>query len=82
LIYQFELGEKLSFIADDNPVRFNLYSPGHHIPVIASQAIYDNNTDYVLILAWRHRYPIVKRHQAFLERGGHFIVPVPEVEVI
>lgn len=82
LLYQFDLGDKLSFIADDNPVRQDLFSPGLHIPVKPAQAIYDGGVDYVLILAWRHGQAIMSKHPEFLARGGHFIVPLPEVEVI
>ena len=82
LLYQFELGDKLSFIADDNPTRQDLFSPGLHIPVKPPQEIYDSGVDYVLILAWRHGQAIMSKHPEFLARGGHFIVPLPEVEVI
>lgn len=82
LIYHFGLRDMLSFIADDNPQRHNLFSPGHHIPVLSPQVIYEQKPDYILILAWRYYEPIVKKHPAYLEQGGHFIVPLPRVEVI
>lgn len=82
LIYQFDLGEVLSFIVDDNPSRQGLFSPGLHIPVVGPQALYERKPDYVIILAWRFSKPILKKHQAFLAQGGHFIVPLPKVEVV
>ncbi len=82
LIYHFDLGDKLNFIVDDNPRKHNRFSPGYHIPVLSSHAIYDQNPDYVLILAWNYAEPIIGKHQTFLERGGHFIVPVPKIEII
>ena len=60
----------------------NLFSPGYHIPVLSSQALYERKPDHVLILAWRYFEPIIKKHQAFLDQGGHFIVPLPEIGVI
>ena len=81
-IYYFGLGDALSFLVDDDPRNQNLFSPGHHIPVLTSQALYDRKPDYVLILAWRYTEPIVKKHQKYLDQGGHFIVPMPEVRVI
>lgn len=81
LLYYFELSDLLSFIVDDNPVRHNRYSPGHHIPVFSSDVLYERNPDYVLVLAWRYFEPIRKRHQKFVDQGGQFIVPLPEVEV-
>jgi SAM-dependent methyltransferase len=82
LIYHFELSDKLSFIVDDNPTKQNSFSPGHHIPVLSPQAIYERKPEYVLILAWQYAEPIKEKHHAFLEQGGHFIVPLPRVEVI
>jgi len=82
LIYHFGLGDLLEFIVDDNPAKQNRFSPGLHIPVFSSQALYERKPDYVVVLAWRYVDPIVKRHVAFLDHGGHFVVPVPKVEVI
>ncbi|MEG4799124.1 class I SAM-dependent methyltransferase [Microcoleus sp. ARI1-B5] len=82
LLYHFELNDLLSFLVDDNPVRHNLFTPGHHIPVLPSQALYDRKPDCVVILAWRYAEPIMKKHQAYLNQGGHFILPLPEISVI
>lgn len=82
LLYHFGIGDELSFIVDDNPAKQNLYSPGYHIPVLPSHAIYARKPDIVLILAWRFSEPIIDKHRAYLDQGGHFIVPLPEIQVI
>ena len=41
LLTHFELGSVLDFLVDDNPLKQGLFSPGHHIPVLASQAMYE-----------------------------------------
>lgn len=82
LIYHFDLGGLLNFLVDDNPLRQNLLSPGHHIPVLSPEVMYDKRPDYVLVLAWRFAEMIMKKHQPYLDQGGHFIVPLPKVEVI
>ncbi|MBE9116860.1 class I SAM-dependent methyltransferase [Lusitaniella coriacea LEGE 07157] len=82
LLYYFELSELLSFLVDDNPIRHDLFSPGHHIPVLPSQELYERKPDYVLILAWRYAEPIMSKHQAYLAQGGHFIQFLPELKVI
>jgi SAM-dependent methyltransferase len=82
LVYHFELGDLLSFIVDDNPERQGLFSPGYHIPVLPPRTIYERRPDHIVVLAWRFYEPILKRHQAYLDRGGHFIVPLPEFRVI
>ncbi|HLF18650.1 MAG TPA: class I SAM-dependent methyltransferase [Candidatus Omnitrophota bacterium] len=82
LIYLFELADYLSLIVDDNPARFDLYTPGHHLPVMSSDVLYEKNPDYVLILAWRYQESIIRKHQEYLNNGGQFIVPQPEFMVI
>ena len=82
LIYHFDLGDVMSFIVDDNPSRQGLFSPGFHIPVEAPLALYERKPDYVIVLAWRFSDLILEKHQAFLAQGGHFIVPLPKVEVL
>ena len=77
LIYHFDLGDRLAFIADDNPQRQGTLSPGHHIPVVPPDALYDRGTDAVLLLAWRYADAIIAKHQRFLQDGGRFIVPLP-----
>lgn len=80
LIYHFHLDPVLSFIADDNEQRQGLFSPGFHIPVLSPQALYEKKPDYVILLAWRYLSPILKKHQPYLNQGGHFIVPLPEIK--
>ncbi|VVB95741.1 UDP-4-amino-4-deoxy-L-arabinose--oxoglutarate aminotransferase [uncultured archaeon] len=82
LIYQFDFGDLIDFLVDDNPVKYNVLSPGLHIPVLPSHVIYEKKPDYILIFAWRYAEPIMKKHQKYLEQGGHFILPLPSIEII
>ena len=82
LLFHFGLGEFLDFLVDDNPVKQGLYSPGYHIPVYAPDALYEKRPDYVVLLAWRFDKQMKAKHRAYLENGGHFITPLPELEVI
>lgn len=82
LLFHFNLGSVLDFIVDDSPLKQNLFTPGHHIPVLPPQAIYERKPDYLLILAWNFSQSILKNHRAFRDQGGHFIVPLPEMEVV
>ena len=80
LMHHFGIGpDIIDFIVDDSPLKQNLYAPGLHIPVLPSQAIYDQKPDAVIILAWNFAEPIMKNHARYLEQGGQFIVPLPKV---
>jgi len=81
LMYNFGLGsEEIDFIVDDSPLKQGLFTPGTHIPVLSPNALYDRQPDYVLILAWNFAKPIMEKHYSFLEGGGCFIVPLPELK--
>ncbi len=83
LMYEFELNnEIIDFIIDDNPLKQNTYTPGLHIPVLDSSSLETYKPDYLLILAWNFAESIINKNKNFLEQGGHFIVPLPEVNVI
>ena len=74
----------LECIVDESPWKQGLYSPGHHLPVVAPEILYDDGAarpDYALILAWNFAESIMSKHRAFLEGGSHFIVPLPTVVV-
>lgn len=67
--------EHLAFVADATPSKAGRLTPGTHIPVVAEggrpdPAIY-------LLLAWNYLGSVLRREQAYLARGGRFIVPFP-----
>ena len=82
LIAQMNLGKVISCIVDDSPDKQNKLSPGDHIPILPTKALYEKMPDYAFILAWIHARPIIQNNREYLERGGHFIVCVPELQII
>ena len=82
LIYHFGIGEYLDFLIDDNPAKQGRFSPGLHIPVYPPTVLNERKPDYVVILAWRFAEVIIQKHNEFINRGGKFIVPVPEFKMI
>jgi SAM-dependent methyltransferase len=77
LIYHFEIGEYLDYLIDDNLAKQERFSPGLHLPVLATSALYDRKPDYVIILAWRYADQIISNNEDYMGLGGTFIVPVP-----
>ncbi|MCI0411454.1 class I SAM-dependent methyltransferase [bacterium] len=73
---------ELEYIADDSPLKQNLFTPGSHIPVSSPDRLSVDRPDYVLILAWNFADSIMERLSSFRSSGGKFILPVPSPEVI
>ena len=83
LMYQFDMGpDMIDFIVDDSPLKQKLFSPGMHIPVLPSEALYSKRPDAVVVLAWNFAESIIEKHAAFVEQGGQFIVPLPTVRIV
>ncbi len=82
LLYFWQLGDIVSYLFDDNPIKFNTFSPGHHIEVMDSKALTSKQPDYVIIFAWRYADPIIRKHHHYSSLGGKFILPLPTIELI
>ena len=82
LMYHFELAPYLDYLVDDNVLKHGTFSPGHHIPVYPSTRLYEDNSAYVLVLAWQHQTSIIEKHKALLDMGVKFIIPLPIMDLI
>ncbi len=74
--------ELLDFVVDRNTHKQGRYMPGVDLPILAPEALLERQPDYVVILPWNFRDEIIEQQQEYLSRGGKFIVPVPEPEVV
>lgn len=72
----------LDFLADRNVLKQGRLSPGMHIPVVSPEEIDRQSPDYLLILAWNFADEIMAQQDGFRQRGGRFIIPIPEPRVV
>ncbi len=82
LLHLFELGDRIHFLVDDNPLKHNTVSPGYHLPVYPSTALCEYSIKYALILPWRFSESIVSRNRVFMENGGRFLEVYPEPSLV
>jgi hypothetical protein len=82
LMYHYELFDKLDYLIDDNSKKHGLYSPGCHLEVKPSSVLYDEKPDVVVVLAWQYANPITSKHERYVDNGGRFVIPLPELKVI
>jgi len=83
LMHHFDIGpEEIDYIVDDSKWKQNLYTPGKKIKILPVNNMYEDNPDYVLILAWNFADFIIKKNKKFHDNGGKFIVPLPKVKII
>ena len=69
-------------IAEVNEEKFGCFTPGTNIPIVSEAEAHNMRPDYFLVLPWHFREGILRREKDFLNSGGHFIFPFPEIEII
>jgi SAM-dependent methyltransferase len=83
LLPRFGLIDKIDFVVDDDPNKERtLEGPGYAIPVGRPQMLLEKNPAAVVVFAWRYADAIVKGNAAYLNAGGRFIIPLPDVRII
>ena len=68
--------------ADRNPQKWGCRTPGTGIQIISEAQARSEAPDYFLVLPWHFFQEFSARERAFLDAGGRFILPLPEVRVI
>jgi len=82
LNHMMDLNCFFSFIVDDNPDRQGRLSPGFHIPVTSKNNLTLEQPELVVISSWRFSSEIISKNKEYLEAGGRFLVPLPDLKVI
>jgi SAM-dependent methyltransferase len=70
------------FAADRNPDKHGSETIGTRIPIISEEHSRELQPDYYLVLPWHFMDEFLERESEFLERGGQFIVPMPQVRIV
>ncbi|MBB5958556.1 methylation protein EvaC [Saccharothrix tamanrassetensis] len=74
--------ELVEFVCDTTPAKQGRVTPGAHIPVRESAAFSQPYPDYALLFAWNHAEEVMAKEQEFRDRGGKWILYVPDVRIV
>jgi SAM-dependent methyltransferase len=75
-------GRTLEWCADRNVHKHGRFMPGVHVKVVPAERVLEDQPDYLLILPWNFKGEIMEQQREYAARGGRFIVPVPEPQII
>lgn len=73
---------QISYIADRNPKKYNLYTPGTKIKIISEKISRNLKPDYYLVLPWHFKKEILSREKKIRKKGTKFIFPLPKLRII
>lgn len=72
----------LDFVVDRSPVKQGLHTPGTQLEIKAPSALLDEKVTHALLLSWNFAEEILRQQSEYIQQGGKFILPLPEVKII
>lgn len=80
--FNYNLGNSISFLIDDDQFRQGLLSPFYNIPVVSPKKIKEEKPEAIIILAPLYADNIINKNQDYLSQGGKFVKIWPEFQII
>jgi SAM-dependent methyltransferase len=72
----------VDYVVDRNEFKQGRYLPGSRLRIEPAERLLQDRPDDVLLLAWNIADEIVDQQQRYLDGGGRFVVPLPDLRFI
>ena len=72
----------IEYICDNTPIKQDKFSPGKHIPIVPIETFKKEYPDYMVLFAYNHAKEIMEKEKDFTEKGGKWILFVPNIHII
>lgn len=72
----------LDYVVDRSTYKQGLFTPGSRLPIYPSERLASDKPDLTLLLTWNFAEEILEQQYEYLQSGGKFIIPLPELKII
>ncbi|MCP4261880.1 MAG: class I SAM-dependent methyltransferase [Planctomycetes bacterium] len=72
----------IDYVVDRNIHKQGKYMPGMHIPVCDPSRLEKELPDYVVLLPWNFKDEILIQEAGYRDKGGKFVIPIPEPVIV
>lgn len=73
---------QIEFASEKSKLKIGRYTPGGHIEIVSDAELMTRKPDYALLLAWNFSKEIMANLKEYSDKGGKFIIPVPEPQIV
>lgn len=72
----------VEYTVDRNPFKVGTFTPGMRLPVREVALLLEDRPEITLILPWNIASEIIEQQKDYVEKGGQFLVPIPQPRVV